>query len=86
MPITKEVKKLYGSAPNAKTFENTNQSHTCGKINTIEEYISEQLENIRPLLLKIRATVWHFLFSLFSCPRRLFPDKNRQLFLTESNS
>jgi uncharacterized protein YdhG (YjbR/CyaY superfamily) len=40
-----------------KTFKNTNQSHTCGKINTIDEYIAEQPESVRPLLEKIRETI-----------------------------
>ena len=40
-----------------KTFKNTNQSHTCGKINTIDEYIALQSESIRPLLERIRETI-----------------------------
>lgn len=40
-----------------KTFKNTNQSHTCGNINTIDEYIAEQPESVRPLLQKIREVI-----------------------------
>lgn len=34
-----------------------NQDHYCGKISTIDEYISAQLEDVQPLLCKIRATI-----------------------------
>ncbi len=40
-----------------RTFKNTDQSHTCGKINTIDEYIAMQPESVRPLLEKIRETI-----------------------------
>ncbi|HNX14543.1 MAG TPA: DUF1801 domain-containing protein [Oscillospiraceae bacterium] len=40
-----------------RTFRNTNQSHTCGKISTIGEYIAEQPETVRPLLEKIREVI-----------------------------
>ena len=40
-----------------KTFKNANQSHPCGKIGTIDDYIAEQAESVRPLLEKIRETI-----------------------------
>jgi uncharacterized protein YdhG (YjbR/CyaY superfamily) len=41
-----------------RDFEKTNQSHSCSEIiSTIDEYISAQPENIRPLLKKIRKTI-----------------------------
>jgi len=39
-------------------FKNTNQSHSCSnKPSTIDEYISAQPEQIRPILEKIRKTI-----------------------------
>ena len=45
--------------PNCRrNFKNVNQSHSCGsKLSTIDEYISAQPEEIRPLLEKIRKTI-----------------------------
>ena len=42
-----------------RDFKNTNQSHYCGDSNpsTIEEYISLQPEELRPILRKIRKTI-----------------------------
>jgi len=40
-----------------RTFKNADQSHTCTTIKTIDEYISEQPESVRPLLEKIRETI-----------------------------
>jgi len=41
-----------------RDFKNTNQSHSCGiKPSTIDYYISEQTEAVRPLLEKIRKTI-----------------------------
>lgn len=34
-----------------------NKDHYCGKISTIDEYISAQLEDVQPLLRKIRTTI-----------------------------
>lgn len=34
-----------------------NQDHYCGKISTIDEYISAQPEDVQPLLRKISATI-----------------------------
>ena len=41
-----------------RDFKNTNQSHSCGnKPSAIDEYISAQAEEIRPILEKIRKTI-----------------------------
>ena len=41
-----------------RDFSKANQNHSCGAvISTIDEYISSQLEELRPLLKKIRATI-----------------------------
>jgi len=40
-----------------REFKNTNQDHYCGKIETIDQYISEQSEEVQPLLDKIRAAI-----------------------------
>jgi uncharacterized protein YdhG (YjbR/CyaY superfamily) len=34
-----------------------NQDHSCGKIETIDDYICEQPEEVQPLLCKIRETI-----------------------------
>jgi uncharacterized protein YdhG (YjbR/CyaY superfamily) len=36
-----------------REFKNTNQDHYCGKIETIDQYISEQAEEVQPILKKI---------------------------------
>ena len=40
-----------------REFKNTNQSHYCGKIETIDAYISDQPDEVRPILQKIRETI-----------------------------
>jgi uncharacterized protein YdhG (YjbR/CyaY superfamily) len=40
-----------------RKFKNTNQNHYCGKLETIGQYISEQSEEVRPILEKIRETI-----------------------------
>lgn len=40
-----------------RNFKNTAQSHYCGKIETIDQYISEQTEVVRPILDKIREVI-----------------------------
>jgi uncharacterized protein YdhG (YjbR/CyaY superfamily) len=40
-----------------RDFKNTNQDHYCGKISTIDEYISEQPAEVQPILNKIRETM-----------------------------
>lgn len=40
-----------------RSFKNTGQHHFCGKIETIDQYIFEQTEEIRPILQKIRETI-----------------------------
>ncbi len=40
-----------------RTFRAENQSHYCGNIETIDQYISEQTEEVQPLLYKIRETI-----------------------------
>jgi uncharacterized protein YdhG (YjbR/CyaY superfamily) len=40
-----------------REFKNTNQDHYCGKISTIDEYISEQPAEVQPILNKIRETI-----------------------------
>ena len=41
----------------AREFKNTDQNHYCGRIETIDQYISEQPEEVRPILEKIRETI-----------------------------
>ncbi len=38
-------------------FNKTEQDHNCSKISPVEEYISEQSEEIQPMLCKIRETI-----------------------------
>lgn len=40
-----------------RDFKNENQNHYCGKIETIDQYISEQRPGIQHLLKKIRNTI-----------------------------
>ena len=40
-----------------REFKNTNQNHYCGKIETIDQYISEQNENVQLILNKVRDTI-----------------------------
>jgi uncharacterized protein YdhG (YjbR/CyaY superfamily) len=40
-----------------REFKNTNQDHYCGKIETIDQYISEQAEEVQAILHKIRETI-----------------------------
>ncbi len=40
-----------------RTFRAAGQHHFCGKIETIDQYISEQAEEVRPILQKIRETI-----------------------------
>jgi uncharacterized protein YdhG (YjbR/CyaY superfamily) len=40
-----------------RKFKNNEQSHFCGKIETIDQYISEQNENVKPLLAAVRETI-----------------------------
>ena len=40
-----------------REFKNTNQDHYCGKIETIDQYISEQAKDVQPTLHKIRETI-----------------------------
>jgi uncharacterized protein YdhG (YjbR/CyaY superfamily) len=40
-----------------RKFKSTDQSHFCGKIETIDQYIAGQTEDIQPVLQKIRDTI-----------------------------
>lgn len=40
-----------------RKFKDTNQSHYCGKIETIDQYISEQAEEVKPILNRIREVI-----------------------------
>lgn len=40
-----------------RDFKNTDQHHFCGNIETIDQYISEQAEEVQPILRKIRDTL-----------------------------
>lgn len=40
-----------------RNFKNTMQSHYCGKVETIDQYISEQAEAVQPILNKIREVI-----------------------------
>ena len=37
-----------------RIFKNTNQDHYCGNIETIDQYISEQAQEVQPILTQIR--------------------------------
>ena len=40
-----------------REFKNENQNHFCGEINSIDDYIVDQPEEIQPILQKIRETI-----------------------------
>ena len=40
-----------------RNFKNTNQDHYCGKIETIDQYISEQAIEVQPILTQIREVI-----------------------------
>jgi uncharacterized protein YdhG (YjbR/CyaY superfamily) len=40
-----------------RSFRNTNQDHYCGKVETIDQYISEQALEVQPILQKIREVI-----------------------------
>jgi uncharacterized protein YdhG (YjbR/CyaY superfamily) len=40
-----------------REFKNTEQDHYCGKIETIDQYIFEQAEEVQPILRKIREVI-----------------------------
>lgn len=40
-----------------RSFKNTDQHHYCGTIETIDQYIEDQAEEVRPILKKIRETI-----------------------------
>ena len=40
-----------------REFNNAEQSHFCGKINSIDDYIADQPADVRPLLQAIRETI-----------------------------
>ena len=40
-----------------RMFKNTEQDHFCVKLNSIDEYIAAQSEDVRPLLQGIRETI-----------------------------
>lgn len=40
-----------------RDFKNIDQHHFCGKIETIDQYIYEQAEELQPMLQKIRETI-----------------------------
>jgi uncharacterized protein YdhG (YjbR/CyaY superfamily) len=41
----------------SRNFKNNNQSHYCGKLETIDQYISEQDEKIKAHLVAVRETI-----------------------------
>ena len=40
-----------------RSFKNTNQSHYCGKVETIDDYISDQPLEVQPILEELRQTI-----------------------------
>jgi len=40
-----------------RDFKTANQNHFCGKVETIDGYISEQPENVQPILNEIYETI-----------------------------
>jgi len=41
----------------AREFKNEGQHHFCGKINSVDDYIADRPEDVRPLLQEVRATI-----------------------------
>lgn len=41
----------------SRNFVNTGQNHFCRKLETIDDYISEQSEQVQPILQKIREVI-----------------------------
>ena len=42
-----------------RSFKREGQDHYCGKIETVDQYIEEQDETIRPYLNEIRQIICH---------------------------
>lgn len=40
-----------------RSFKNTDQHHFCGKVETIDQYIYEQPEAVRPILQQLREVI-----------------------------
>jgi uncharacterized protein YdhG (YjbR/CyaY superfamily) len=40
-----------------RSFKNINQSHYCGKVETIDDYISDQPLEVQPILEELRKTI-----------------------------
>ncbi len=40
-----------------RAFKNTDQHHFCGEIATIDQYIADQPEEVRPILNKVREVI-----------------------------
>jgi uncharacterized protein YdhG (YjbR/CyaY superfamily) len=40
-----------------RTFKNTNQSHYCGKVETIDDYIATQVDDVQPVLQELREII-----------------------------
>lgn len=41
----------------SREFKNANQDHYCGKVDSIDAYIADQAEEVRPLLQSVRKTI-----------------------------
>jgi uncharacterized protein YdhG (YjbR/CyaY superfamily) len=41
----------------SRSFKNTNQNHFCGKVESIDDYIAAEPEEVQPLLKEIRETI-----------------------------
>ena len=53
----KQVKTMWQCPKCKRKFKKSNQNHFCGKIESIDQYISEQKEEVQPILNKIREVV-----------------------------
>jgi len=40
-----------------REFKNINQGHYCGKIDSVDDYIADQIPEVQPLLQKVRETI-----------------------------
>ena len=40
-----------------RNFRSTDQNHFCGKVETIDQYILEQAEEVQPVLQKVREVI-----------------------------
>jgi transposase-like protein len=55
--MQRTVKIMWQCPKCNREFRNTNQDHYCGKIETIDQYILDQADEVQPVLNKIREVI-----------------------------